>query len=366
NLLTTIMGSLEMLSRQSTLDQRGQRLTSNALEGAQRAARLTSQLLSFSRRQRLSPEPLVPADVVDGIRDLLLRTAGEQVRLEFPAPNPAQWQVLADRNQLEVTLMNLLINARDAVARDGTSEGKVSIRFANYTLGQADIGALGQEQMLAGDYVGLTVADNGAGMTPDVLTRAFEPFFTTKPTGAGTGLGLSQTYGFASQSGGTVRIDSEPGLGTTVELLLPRAPAASAPRPAHPGEKEEDGHGETILLVEDDALLRQTVAEGLRQRGYQVIEAPDGRAALAALSRGARVDCLFTDVMMPGGLNGVAVARAARGLRADLKIIFATGYSDRAVLAEWPEALDMLQKPYTLETICRRIAARLQTTEANA
>jgi PAS domain S-box-containing protein len=368
NLLTTIMGSLEMLARQDGLDTRGQRLARNALEGSQRAARLTSQLLSFSRRQRLSPESMVPADVVMGIRDLLLRTAGERVALALPAPNPAQWHVLADRNQLEVALVNLVINARDAVAGTGTAssagrgsptQGTISIRFANYTLAQADISALGQDHIEPGDFVGISVSDTGQGMTPDVLARAFEPFFTTKPQGAGTGLGLSQTYGFATQSGGAVRIDSTPGLGTTVELLLPRAMHA-APQPTGEVAPDPAGHGETLLLVEDDALLRQTVAEGLRQRGYQVIEASDGNAALATLSRGVNVDFLFTDVMMPGGLNGVAVARAARGLRSDLKIMFATGYSDRQVLAEWPEPLDLVQKPYSLETLATRIAARLQ------
>jgi PAS domain S-box-containing protein len=362
NLLTTIMGSLEMLSRQSGLDARGQRLANNALAGAQRAARLTSQLLSFSRRQRLSPEPLAPTDVVAGVRDLLMRTAGEQVRLDLPTPNPGQWHVLADRNQLEVALLNLVINARDAVQSAGLGAGSITIRCANYTFGKADIDALGQDQMRAGDYVGIAVVDSGHGMTPDVLSRAFEPFFTTKPVGAGTGLGLSQTYGFVTQSGGAVRIDSTPGLGTTVELLLPRAPAVQPLRLPAPDSPRTEGRGETVLLVEDDPLLRSTVAEGLRGRGYKVIEAPDGRTALAALNRGTSVDFLFTDVMMPGGLNGVAVARAARGLRADLKIMFATGYSDRQVLSEWPEQLDLVQKPYSLETLASRIANRLQKT----
>jgi PAS domain S-box-containing protein len=384
NLLTTIMGSLEMLGRQEGLDMRGQRLARNALEGSQRAARLTSQLLSFSRRQRLSPESMVPADVVTGIRDLLLRTAGENVALALPAPNPAQWHVLADRNQLEVALVNLVINARDAVTGTGAvssathgrqtgrqssraagspTQGTVSIRFANYTLAHADISALGQDHIEPGDFVGISVSDTGEGMTPDVLARAFEPFFTTKPQGAGTGLGLSQTYGFATQSGGAVRIDSTPGLGTTVELLLPRAMHAAA-KPAGEPAPDPAGRGETLLLVEDDTLLRQTVADGLRQRGYHVIEAADGNAALATLIRGVNVDFLFTDVMMPGGLNGVAVARAARGLRSDLKIMFATGYSDRRVLAEWPETLDLVQKPYTLETLATRIAARLHRQAA--
>jgi PAS domain S-box-containing protein len=363
NLLTTVMGSLEMLTRQPGLDARGQRLANNALAGAQRAARLTSQLLSFSRRQRLSPEPLAPAEVVAGIRDLLRRTAGDQVRFELPPPNAAQWHVLADRNQLEVALLNLVINARDAIADTSTAPGRIALRFANYNFCQADVEALGQEQMPPGDYVGIAVLDSGHGMTAEVAARAFEPFFTTKPTGAGTGLGLSQTYGFATQSGGTVRIDSTQGVGTTVELLLPRARAAAHGKNVPEAASRTNGRGETVLLVEDDTLLRNTVAEGLRQRGYKVIEAQDGSAALATLNRGATVDFLFTDIMMPGDLNGVAVARAARTLRANLKIMFATGYSDREVLAEWPEALDLVQKPYSLDTLVTRISTRLHEAE---
>jgi PAS domain S-box-containing protein len=372
NLLTTIMGSMEMLSAHETLQPRGERLTRNALEAAQRAARLTSQMLSFSRRQLLSPESLAPGEIVTGIRDLLHRSAGEQVCLELKAESAAQWHVLADHNELELALVNLVINAREAIennparAAGQNRRDTISIGFANHTLGEAEIAAMGQdeiaEQIATGDFVGITVADTGRGMTPDVLARAFEPFFTTKP--AGTGLGLSQTYGFATQSGGTVRIQSTQGVGTKVELLLPRGAAAERRAPHDHYATGAEGNGETILLVEDDPLLRQTVADGLRDRGYRVIEAADAPAALAALDHDTTINFLFTDIMMPGGMNGITLARTARRLHAGLKIMFASGYSDRQVVDEWPEPLDLLQKPYGLETLAARISSRLRLKEA--
>jgi PAS domain S-box-containing protein len=226
NLLTTIMGSLELLQQRAALDERSLRLTSNALEGSRRAARLTSQLLTFSRRQRLAPEPLVPEQIVDGIRDLLARTLGDGITLEVVLPEES-WTFLADRNQMEAALLNLVINARDAIEGEGT----VRVEIANRTLDRATLaGADGYlydapEPPPPGDYVSITVSDTGSGMPPQVRARAFEPFFTTKPQGSGTGLGLSQLYGFVSQSGGAVRLQSAPGAGTRIELLLPRASA---------------------------------------------------------------------------------------------------------------------------------------------
>jgi PAS domain S-box-containing protein len=370
NLLTTIMGSMEMLAAQEGLQPRSERLVRGALEAAQRAARLTSQLLSFSRRQLLSPEALAPGEVVTNLRDLLRRSAGEAVTLELPPAHAEQWHVFADRNQLELAMVNLVLNAREAIENNPIRDNElprndtISIRLANQTLTAADVAALVAEQVAPGDFAGIAVADTGRGMTPDVLARAFEPFFTTKGTGAGTGLGLSQTYGFATQSGGTVRIESTQGIGTTVELLLPRSTQAHSARPAAGHyAADTEGHGETILMVEDDPLLRQIVADGLRRRGYRVIEAPDGTAALSALTHDASIAFLFTDIMMPGGMNGVALARTARGLHAGLKIMFASGYSERRIVAEWPEPLDLLQKPYGLETLAARIATRLRQKE---
>jgi PAS domain S-box-containing protein len=356
NLLTTIMGSLELLEHQAGLGDRQRRLTGNALEGARRAARLTSQLLSFSRRQRLAPEALAPGTVVQGIADLLARSTGEQITLDITPVAAGQWPVLADRNQLEMALINLVLNARDAI--DGA--GRITIACANRALSATDAAALTPEPISPGDYVSITVHDTGRGMSGDILARAFEPFFTTKSAGAGTGLGLPQTYGFATQSGGTVAINSVPGAGTTVEVLLPRAfGEVAATVPDARLSELAAGRGETILFAEDDALLRDTVTEALEYQGYRVLPAVNGEAALAILKCGTPVDLLFTDVMMPGALHGVALAQAARAQRPGLKIIFASGYSDRNILATWTENLDLLAKPYSLETLAGRIAACL-------
>jgi CheY-like chemotaxis protein len=353
-----------MLDRMPKLEPRGKRLADNALEGARRAARLTSQLLSFSRRQRLDPQAIAPHDVVDGIADLLDRSIGEQVSLVVVEPAPGQWAVLADRGQLEIALFNLVINARDAIDGDGT----ITITLANRSLTAQDIESMAPEPVAAGDYVSITVTDTGRGMSREVMQRAFEPFFTTKPSGAGTGLGLSQTYGFASQSGGTVTIGSTPGIGTSVEILLPRAPMDAVPlAPASPGAQAAAiGRGETILFVEDDALLRETITEALQQQGYSVISAADAGAALQVLNAGSPLDLLFTDIVMPGELNGVGLAQAARAQRPDLKIMFASGYSDRSVLAEWTEALDLVAKPYSLEALAVRISSRLAAAAMDA
>ena len=364
NLLTTIMGSLELLQQRAALDERGLRLTANALEGSRRAARLTSQLLSFSRRQRLAPEPLAAADIIGGIHDLLARTLGDGVTLELSLP-AGTWTLLADRNQMEAALLNLVINARDAMA----GNGHVRIEAANHTIPARAAGPDDSGALPPGDYVSIAVCDNGAGMTEAVRARAFEPFFTTKGPGAGTGLGLSQTYGFATQSGGTVRITSAPGHGTRMEMFLPRAaagmPASRAdPPPALPAR---EGRGEHILLVEDDALLRQTMAEALRSRGYTVTTASDGVQALQLLDSpadGHGFALLFTDIVMPGGLSGVDLAVQARLRRATLPVLFASGYSAADILDAWPEPVDMLAKPYAPEDAAARIAAKLDVHEA--
>ena len=371
NLLTTILGSLEMLERRTVLDERGRRLTGNALEGARRAARLTSQLLSFSRRARLEPETLELPAVVNGIRELLERSVGERVTLVVPKPEAGLWPVLADRNQLEVALLNLVINARDAIVPPGTvgsgQTGTITISFTRQTLAPGDTERMSSDPMAPGDYVGIAVSDTGCGMSPEVLAHAFEPFFTTKKTGTGTGLGLAQTYGFATQSGGTVHLTSTVGVGTRVEIVLPRAIADTGhagAEAANAGAATIAGQGETILVVEDDTLLRQTVASALEDYGYTVIATEHGAAAMAALQSGQHIDLLFTDVMMPGTLNGVQLAQAARACRPNLKVMFATGYSDRKVLAQWPETLDLIAKPYALGDVALRIARRLGAREA--
>ena len=378
NLLTTIMASLELLEQRGTLDARGQRMAGNALEGARRAARLTSQLLSFSRRSRLTPTTLDPEAVVQGIAALLTQTAGGRIAVSIDPAPPGLWPISADSNQLESAVLNLVINARDAIRGDGA----IRISFGNRPVGADDGAAMRPDPIPEGDYVGITVTDTGCGMTSDVLARALEPFFTTKPPGSGTGLGLSQTYGFAVQSGGTLRLSSTPGRGTSAEILLPRATAsASGTAPdssltgaevyelaqsggtsghaAALGQGETSGRGETIVFAEDDALLRHTVSEILRGHGYVVQAASSGAAALDLLGTLPHVNLLLTDVMMPGGMNGVDLALAARLAHPGLRIMFATGYSDQDVLAHWPETLDVVNKPFALEHLIGRIAARL-------
>jgi PAS domain S-box-containing protein len=356
NLLTTIMGSLELLQQKSTLDERAVRLTSNALEGSRRAARLTSQLLSFSRRQRLSPEALMPGEIVDGIADLLGRTLGDRIALvvEDESDLAPQWPVLADRSQMEAALMNLVINARDAIEADGS----VTISMGNR---HVTAGRQGELTLTSGDYVSIAVTDTGAGMTEAVRDRAFEPFFTTKPQGAGTGLGLSQTYGFVTQSGGTVRLQSAPGRGTRVEMLLPRAHQAPQ-APAAPTSDGRCASGEHILLVEDDALLRHAMAAALQARGFRVSQAEDGETAMRLLSQGG-VSLLFTDVRMPGALSGVDLAVAARTRWPDLPVLLATGYADAPELEGWAKREDVLAKPYAVDDLVGRMLAMMRTHE---
>ncbi len=359
NLLTTVIGSLELMRSRQTLDADNDALAANALAGAERGARLTGQLLAFSRRQRLAPSTLAPAAVVKGIRDLLERTLGANIALRVAPADARQWHVLADRNQLEMALLNLVINARDAI---GEREGAVHIDFTNQDMAAGNADGSQGTALAPGDYVSIAVQDNGAGMTPEVLARAFEPFFTTKQPGTGTGLGLSQAYGFASQSGGTLTIESTPGKGTRAAIVLPRA-VQDAMAVARPKGAPQPGRGETILVAEDDALVRDTVAESLRDLGYTVMTAPDGAEALAVLESGASLDLLFTDVTMPGALNGVTLALAARMRRPQLKILFTSGYSDRDVLAQWPETLDVLQKPFNRSELAHRIAHSLHPAE---
>jgi signal transduction histidine kinase len=235
NMLTAVMGSLELLQRDPQLGDRAARLAGNALESAARTARLTSQLLSFSRRSMLEPVSLNPAEVAEGIEELLMRSAGAGISLEIGPPSPDQWRARADRNQLEAALLNIVINARDAIAGQAAAagvetHGQISIGFANRSIEAAAAALMGPDGIAAGDYVVISVQDDGPGMSAAVRARAFEPFFTTKPAGVGTGLGLSQSYGFATQSGGSIQIDSTEGQGTRVDIWLPRSLEVPAAR----------------------------------------------------------------------------------------------------------------------------------------
>jgi PAS domain S-box-containing protein len=353
NLLTGISGSLEFLH---TRVQQGRlkeldRYIDAAQGAARRAAALTQRLLAFSRRQTLDPRPTDVNALIAGMEELVRRTVGPPHEIEIIAA-PGLWTTLVDPHQLENALLNLCINARDAMP-DG---GSIKIETANHDLNQA---AARELDLAAGEYVWLRVTDTGTGMAPDVLSRAFDPFFTTKPIGVGTGLGLSMIYGFARQSGGQVRLLSEIGQGTTVCLYLPRhagsAASTGSGSASAPAPRAEQG--ETVLVVDDESTVRMLVTEVLTELGYRTIEAADGAGGLRVLQSGARVDLLVTDVGLPGGVNGRQLADAARVLRPGLRVLFITGYAEKAVMAtsQLEPGMHLLTKPFSLETLASRI-----------
>ncbi|RKK04863.1 response regulator [Pseudoroseomonas wenyumeiae] len=353
NLLAGISGSLELLrqrleqGRTAELD----RFVGAAQTAATRAAALTHRLLAFSRRQTLDPKPTALDNLTSGLEELITRTVGPSISVWLTG-EPELWTTLIDPNQLENALLNLCINARDAMP-DG---GRLLIETTNIRI---DADAAREGDVPAGDYVALCVSDTGIGMTPEIMERAFDPFFTTKPIGQGTGLGLSMIYGFVRQSGGHVRMQSEPGRGTSVRLYLPRhtagAPAAEAPAAFPPAPRAEPG--ETVLVVDDEATVRMLVVEVLQDLGYEAIEAPDGHAGLEILRSSARVDLLVSDVGLPGGMNGRQLADAGRALRPRLKVLFITGYAENAVIGDGglPHAMAVLTKPFSLEALALRI-----------
>jgi PAS domain S-box-containing protein len=362
NLLTGIGGSLELL--QTRLDQ-GRlselpRYVAAAQGASKRAAALTHRLLAFSRRQALEPRPTNVNKLVAGMEELIRRTVGPAAEIEVVG-SAGLWTTLVDPGQLEGALLNLCINARDAMP-DG---GRITIETANRWL---DGRAARERELPPGQYVSLSVTDTGVGMSPEVAARAFDPFFTTKPIGQGTGLGLSMIYGFTRQSGGQVRIYSEPGHGTTMCLYLPRcdgpeepADEASAgdaaPRPAR---------GRTVLVVDDEATVRMLVCEALGDLGCDSIEAADGAAGLAALRSDRRIDLLVTDVGLPGGVNGRQVAEEARALRPGIKVLFITGYAENAAIgaARLEPGTRLLNKPFTIDALAARIGDLLEAPPA--
>ncbi len=353
NLLTGIIGSLELLQsrvvqgRLAGIERYGQ----TALDAAMRAASLTHRLLAFSRRQTLDPKPIDVNALVEGLGELLRRTIGPQVTLRTVLA-PGLWLTLLDPNQIENALLNLAINARDAMPEGGL----LTIETRNETLDTA-----AEDGLASGQYVALSVGDTGAGMAPETIRRAFDPFFTTKPIGEGTGLGLSMVYGFVQQSGGRVRIASQVGQGTTVRIILPRhcgQPADLAdvaPLPAAAG----DGQGRTVLVVDDEPSVRMLVSDVLDDLGYTVIEAEDGRGGLEILRSGRRVDLLISDVGLPGGMNGRQMADAGRILRPGLKVLFITGYAETAALGEGhlSGGMQVLTKPFAMGTLAERVGA---------
>jgi len=355
NLLTGIVGSLDLL--QTRLDQgrtdNVARYIDAAMTSANRAAALTHRLLAFARRQPLVPKSVDANRLVVSLEDLLRRTIGETIDLEIVASNDL-WGTLCDPNQLESALLNLAINARDAMPDGGRlAIATANVRFDSVT---ADTPALSP-----GDYVSISVTDTGVGMSAEVAARAFDPFFTTKPIGQGTGLGLSMIYGFARQSNGHVTIDSKLGRGTSVKLYLPRhlgdvaAPHASAVR-----APELAFTGETVLVVEDEPVVRGVILEMLGEQGYRTLEAVDGPSGLRILRTNERIDLLVTDVGLPG-MNGRQVADQARETRPELKILFITGYAESVAISNGflQPGMEMITKPFDLDHLAQRIRAMI-------
>ncbi|WP_053120503.1 PAS domain S-box protein [Pseudomonas sp. P1.31] len=360
NMLTGIIGSLDLMQRyiaNGRADEIG-RFTEAAVSSANRAAALTHRLLAFSRRQSLDRKKLDVNELVHSLEDLIRRTKGDPIELELRLTDNA-WPVSTDVSQLENALLNLVINARDAMPEGG----KLLIETANVYLDGSDITTL--EPVKAGDYLMLAVSDNGTGMTPSVRSKAFDPFFTTKPIGQGTGLGLSMIYGFAQQSGGHVSLDSVPGQGTCVRLYLPRlkTPELQAAEVEPVSVTPPTASGETVMVVEDDPAVRMLVLDLLKELGYRGYEAQDATSALPLLESGSRIDLLVTDVGLPG-MNGRQLAEIARQHRPGLKVLFMTGYAQKAAERQGflEDGMDMVAKPFALELLASKIRTMLSQT----
>ncbi len=346
NLLTAVIGSLDLLLRR-TDDEKIRRLASMALQAGERGATLTAQLLSFSRRQHLSPVPVEPNQVVASMADLLARSIGAAVTVELDLADDV-WRAMVDPTQLEVVLLNLAINARDAMPSGGV------VRIATRNL--AAVPDALTAELNPGAYVAIEVADTGAGMTPAVLARAFEPFFTTKGQGKGTGLGLAQVYGFARQSGGTVRIVSAENEGTVITLYLPRTTEIADPV-AIERLTQATGSRQRILVVDDDNDVRGVAAQMIEEIGYQVVAAASGSEALTEFGR-ASFDLVLTDVVMPG-MSGVDLARRIRAVAPAMPLLFASGYADVATFGDELAAETVLKKPYRIGEVAARIGDAL-------
>jgi signal transduction histidine kinase len=353
NLLTGMMGNLELLQlrvARGRLDDVDRFIV--AAQGAgRRAASLTQRLLAFSRRQTLDPKPTNVNRLVAGMEELLQRTVGPANMIEVVGA-AGLWPANIDAGQLENALLNLCINARDAMP-DG---GRLTIETANKWLDQR---AARERDIDPGQYLSICVTDTGTGMSPETIARAFEPFYTTKPLGEGTGLGLSMIYGFARQSGGQVRIYSEVGVGTTMCIYLPRYLGdEEVPESEEVIAAKAAASGETILVVDDEATIRHLIDEVLDEAGYTVIGAADGASGLKVLQSGARIELLITDVGLPNGMNGRQVADAARSLRPGLKVLFITGYAENAAVGNGhlEPGMELLTKPFTMEALSSKVA----------
>ena len=362
NLLTIMQGGLEMIGRQiATLGTspaasrivRGKDMT---LEAVRRAARLTERLLAFARQQPLEPKAIDANRLVGGICELLRRMVGETIALETVLSG-GLWVTQADVNQLENAILNLVLNARDAMPNGG----KVTIETTNAHLDDAYVRKLA-EPVKAGQYVMISVSDTGTGMDASTLERAFEPFFTTKGVGKGTGLGLSQVYGFVRQSSGHLAIYSELGEGATVKIYLPRYHGEEdLVEQSHRSGDSQSLGAETILVVEDDEALRLYTLEVLSDLGYSVLAAANAAAALDIIGRSPDIDLLFTDIVMPGGMNGRQLADEANRQKPMLKVLFTTGYTANAIVhhGRLDPDVELISKPFTYKSLGRKIRTLL-------
>jgi signal transduction histidine kinase len=365
NLLTVIMGGLETIGRQiadmSSAPQFARILRAQAMahHASQRAATLTARMLAFSRRQPLDPKPINVDRLLAGMTELLKSTLGEQIKLEMVG-NAGLWSAFADAPELEHAILNLAVNARDAMP----GGGRLTIETGNTWLDDEYVAAVA-EPVSPGQYALVAVTDTGTGMDRATVDRVFEPFFTTKDVGKGTGLGLSQVYGFVRQTGGHIRIYSEPGHGTTVKLYLPRSHA-------EPDDQEHRSiptaallqGNEAILVVEDHDDLRAYSSGVLRDLGYQVFEAADAASAIGFLESSRRIDLLFTDVVLPDGLNGRNIADHARRLHPTIKVLFTTGYTRNAIVhsGRLDAGVNLLSKPFTFRALAEKVRKILDET----
>jgi signal transduction histidine kinase len=355
NILGVVIGNIDLLA-EDCLTGEGKELAEAALDAAQRGAELTRQLLAFARRQPLAPSRIGLADALGGTTRLLSRTLGEHISLQLKIAADV-WPVEIDVAQLESAILNLAVNAKHAMP----SGGSLSIEAANVRIGSEDSALDGE--LAEGDYVCIAVSDTGSGMTPEVLARVFEPFFSTKESGEGSGLGLSMVHGFVKQSGGHTKIYSEPGRGTTVRLYLPRSTAGAASEPQPAAAFRALTGNEAVLVVEDNPAMRDIALRQLKSLGYTTFSG-NSAEALAILRGDAAVDLLFTDVMMPGGIDGRELAAAAREIRPELKVLFTSGFTGAAASAALADDFEgsLLSKPYRKQELALRIRAALDVT----
>ncbi|KAK0332282.1 hypothetical protein LTR94_025511, partial [Friedmanniomyces endolithicus] len=349
NLLQVVSGNLQLLSRDVVGNERAEAKIANAMAGVMRGAKLAAHLLAFGRRQALEPKVVNLTRLVRDIDDMLRRAIGDGVEIETVVGG-GLWNTFIDPAQIENAVLNMAINARDAME----GQGRLTIELGNALLD--DDYARTHDEVTPGQYVMLAVTDTGSGMTPDIIEKVFEPFFSTKAEGKGSGLGLSMVYGFVKQSGGHIKIYSEPGHGTTIKLYLPRAMAAEDLEVAVDTGPIEGG-AETVLVVEDDEEVRATVIEMLGDLGYRVLRATDPDSALSVIESGINIDLLLTDVVMPGSMKSPEMARRARERLPDVAVLFTSGYTENAIVhgGRLDAGVELLGKPYTREQLARKV-----------